>query len=352
MLLKVKHKDLPTKEQLVKQIKRAISFLKEAAKLPTVGGKVFMFKLSIVFSHDDTEANFFKLHTNFILDDGAINGEILDEWCDAKTATILDELADYNERDNEGGFYLLYELSTVTEYLNTISVEELDDIDEIDAAVVPKLEVVETGRLTRINLYPLVKNSSPKGYNDDDDVMDVLLLLMQNKFVSSQYNPSWLIKDKVITLTNVGKPYAIKDNRDTFDDIINYFKAKPNTQWFISYDFSEAIDDHYINIDKIKIEVKVGGVVDKWEVKALDMFTYVAGLCDSNIPSVLNRFLISLEKLTTDLLWLFINNSHNGVSSVYEYKDAEEITKTVDYLNVVRTSKRNGGLKLIKGGIS
>ena len=59
MLLKVKHKDLPTKEQLVKQIKRAISFLEEAAKLPTVGGKVFMFKLSIVFSHDDTETNFF-----------------------------------------------------------------------------------------------------------------------------------------------------------------------------------------------------------------------------------------------------------------------------------------------------
>ena len=39
MLLKVKHKDLPTKEQLVKQIKRAISFLKEAAKLPTDSGK-------------------------------------------------------------------------------------------------------------------------------------------------------------------------------------------------------------------------------------------------------------------------------------------------------------------------
>ena len=351
MLLKVKHKDLPTKEQLVKQFKRAIYFLEEAAKLPTVAGKVFMFKLSVIFSHDDTDTNFFKLHTDFILDDGAINSEILDEWCNAKATTVLDNLVDYKEdRDSEGGFYLLYELSLVSEYLNTISVEELDDIDELDRAVVPKLEVLETSRLTSLNLYPLVENSGPKGYNDDD-VMDVLLLLMQDKFVSSQYNPSWLIKDKVITLTNVDKPYAIKDNRNTFDDIINYFKAKPNTQWFISYDFSEAIEDHYINIDKIKVEVKVGNTVDKWEVKALDMFTYVTGLCDSNIPSILTRFLTSLEKLTSELLWLFINNSHNGVSSIYEYKDAEEITRMVDYLNVIRTSKRNGGLKLIKGGI-
>lgn len=352
MLLKVKHKDLPSKEQLIKQFKRAIYFLEEAAKLPTVGGKAFMFKLSVIFSHDDTEANFFKLNTDFILDDGAINSDILDEWCNAKATTILDNLIEFKEeRDSEGGFYLLYELSLVSEYLNTIGVEELDDFDEIDASVVPKLEVVETARLTRLDLHPLVKNSSPKGYNDDD-VMDVLLALMQDKFVSSQYNPSWLIKDKVISITNVAKPYAIKGNKNTFDDIINYFKTKPNTQWFISYDFSEAIEDCYINLNKIKIEVKVGGVVDKWEVKALDMFTYVAGLLGSDIPGVLNRFLVSLEKLAPDLLWLFIHNSHNGVSSIYEYKDADEITRTVDYLNVIRTSKRNGGLKLIKGGIS
>ena len=48
---------------------------------------------------------------------------------------------------------------------------------------------------------------------------------------------------------------------------------------------------------------------------------------------------------------MFIDNSYESLSSVYEYKDADEITRTVDYLNVKRISRRNGGLKLIKGGL-
>ena len=81
------------------------------------------------------------------------------------------------------------------------------------------------------------------------------------------------------------------------------------------------------------------------------MFTYIIGLSDAIIPNILNRFTYSLENLVSNLIWLFINNNYDTLTSVYKYKNLDETTRVIDYLNLKHVARRNGNLKLIKGGI-
>ena len=337
-MLKVKHKEIPTKEQLIKQLKLAIGMLDDAAKLPTVGGKANMYKLTVLTSNEDSDLSIVK--SNAVLKfDRKVE---LEEWYSDEASTILDRIADYEERDSEGGFYLLYELSMITDYLEVVSV------DDLDSTTVPNLEAVEACNLDKFSLESLVYKDHNGNYTDTD-VMDALLSLLQSGFTEGIYYPSWTVKDKVITLTNVGNPYAIEANELTFSDTVEYFKHRPNTQWFISLDFSEAIEGCVIWVNKITVEVKINGVVDKWKISSLTMFTYIIGLSDAIIPNILNRFTYSLENLVSNLIWLFINNNYDTLTSVYKYKNLDETTRVIDYLNLKHVARRNGNLKLIKG---
>ena len=97
MMLKVKHKEIPTKEQLIKQLKLAIGMLDDAAKLPTVGGKASMYNLTVLTSNEDSDVSIVRYNAVLMCDKKIL----LDDWYSEEANTILDRIADYEERDSE-----------------------------------------------------------------------------------------------------------------------------------------------------------------------------------------------------------------------------------------------------------